>query len=155
MRVQLTWAEMLHGAQVGVMRQLKAISNGSKPGYGLKGLGWNETILGALGELAFSKAMNLYWDNMFGDRPNRKPDVGGYEIKTVSDPSHRLVVRDNTPDDVRVALVVCEGDVFTVAGWITGGKAKQLAQRESYQGREPQYYLEQKHLNPFDGAVKP
>lgn len=153
MKVQLTWAEMLHGAQIGVMRQLKALSNGSRPGYGLKGLGWNEAVLGALGELAFSKALNLYWDNMYSSKPNRRPDVGGYEIKTVSDPSHRLVIRDNTPDDVRVALVVCEGDVFTIPGWIEGFKGKQCGSRESYQGREPQYCVDQKHLTTFEAGA--
>jgi hypothetical protein len=152
MKVTLTWAEMLHGAQIGVFRQLAAYKNKSKPGYGIKGLGWNEAIHGALGELAFAKAMKVYWDNMLTKTPNKRPDVGGYEVKTISERDYRLIVRDNDDDEKLVALVYGDRSEFEVLGWIKCGDAKQVARVESHQGREPQYYVDQKHLKSFDAT---
>lgn len=149
MKVKLTWAEMLHGAQIGVMRHLKnRILDRRRDGYGLDSLGWNENVHGALGELALAKALNVYWQSTTGGH-NKRPDVGGYEVKTICERNHRLIVRDNDADEKMVALVYGRDDEFEIMGWIRCGDAKRVASIESHQGREPQYYVDQRHLKPF------
>ncbi len=150
MKVQLSWAEMLQGAQVGVMRRIKnKVSDRRPDAYGMQGLGWNEDIHGALGELALSKMLGVYWDNKTEGQPNKRPDVGGYEVKTICERNHRLIVRDNDHDDKLVALVYGHGNQFEAIGWIRCGDAKRVASVESHQGRAPQYYVDQEHLHPF------
>lgn len=151
MKVTLSWADMLLGAQVGVMRRLKnKLQRRRNDAYGMKGLGWNEDIHGALGELAMSKMLGVSWDNMIAGDANKRPDVGGYEVKAICERDYRLIVRDNDHDDKLVALVYGHGNTFEAIGWIRCGDAKRVASVESHQGREPQYYVDQKHLNPFD-----
>lgn len=116
----------------------------------MDGLGWNQDIHGAIGELAFSRMLGVSWDNMIAGDANKQPDVGGFEVKAISEPNFRLIVRDNDESDQLMALVYGKDNIFTAVGWIRAGDGRRLGSVESHQGREPQYYVDQKHLNPFD-----
>lgn len=150
-QITLNWADMAIGAQVGVMRRLKnKMKYKRKDGYGMKGLGWNEEIHGAIGELAFSRMLGVSWDNMIADDANKRPDVGGFEVKAVSEPNYRLIVRDNDEPEKLMALVYGEGCTFTAVGWIRADDGRRLGSVESHQGRACQYYVDQKYLHPFE-----
>ena len=75
---------------------------------------------GAAGEMAFCKAMSLYWlptVNTF-----KAPDVGeNIEVKTTDYANgHLLISYGSLKLEVTYVLVIRSGDVFKVIGWMQG-----------------------------------
>lgn len=142
--VSLTETESLHAAEVGLHRQLASRFKRLKDRHGFQGLGWNEHIEGAAGEMAFAKAFYLYYPfsiNRFKDAP----DVGPFEIRTRIKHDHDLIVR---PGDQNRRYVLVTGMIpdFQIHGWIDRRNVKEDWLR-SYGGREPAYFCPQNQLN--------
>ena len=120
MKVNLTWLESAQAARVGVVRRITSKAEGMMDRAG-RGGDWTADVEGAAGEMAFAKAMGIYWE------PTNKtfsvPDVGVYEIKT-NRFGRDLPVELGTPDDRIVVLVSGSIPNFEVVGWIRGRDAK-------------------------------
>ena len=75
-RVELTPTELLMGQTIGTMRQatIELSQNKTCQRY-------DEGVLGALGEIAVAKALNMFWDSSLNTFKSRG-DVGDVEVRT-------------------------------------------------------------------------
>ena len=142
--ITLTGREIVQGAFVGIMRQVECIARQSKNQHGAK-RDWQIHIEGALGEMAFSKAVGVYWSAItkFGGR-----DAGAYEVRTRSKHHYELIVRDSDADnvDVRFVLVTGSNGSYVIRGWIRGRDAMRDEWRKGHGGREPAWFVPQCEL---------
>lgn len=145
--VTLTLAEMMAGGVIGLQRHAEALLAARPDAHGLDpSLGWHVHVEGALGELAFAKAVNRYWScpvNTF----RSGGDVGRVQVRTRSRAHYDLLVRpDADPADV-YALVLGTAPRYTVVGWIYGREAKRAEWLHAYGGRPPAYFVPQGALH--------
>jgi hypothetical protein len=123
MIVALTNREMIQAGLAGVLRSVESIHHGfrgQKRAEGYEML-WQRDIEGALGELAFAKAMDRHWT---GNERLKARDVGEWEVRTSSLPLASLIIRSHDRDEQKFALVVGSDATYTVCGWFLAGEAK-------------------------------
>lgn len=126
MKVTLTNGEAFDAAMSGVARRLRAISRDRQLPGGWdrrrKNGRWENDIQAAAAEKAFAKAMGLYWAD--SPDPEYDGDVGGWQVRSITDPSYNLLLYAEDPDEKPVALVCGEIPEFEVVGWIRAGDGK-------------------------------
>ena len=97
----LTELEMIHAATIGIARSAHAITKGWLHKHGFEGLGFNESIAGAIGEYVAATILDLEWKPKIGD-PS-PGDIGdNTEVRTtVRKPkdksARRLLIHDDDP----------------------------------------------------------
>ena len=148
--VKLTWYELLHAAEVGVLRRLESITKHRTPRFLPEGRAWDVHIEGACGELALGKVLNVYTPltvNTF-----KHPDVANrFQVRTRSRRDYDLLVQPQDADDEIFVLVNgCDG-AYEVVGWMSGREAKQeqwLADHGGY--GKPAYFVPRSSLHPME-----
>lgn len=145
MEVKLTAAEVSIAAQVGCRRNIEAMVKGLKPKHGFKGSNWDIHIEGACGEMAFAKALGLYWDGSVNTF-KYGGDVGRFQIRTRSESHYQLIVRNDDDDDAIFWLVTGKCPQYNVVGCIEGRKAKCLQYSATYGNRPPAYFVPNEQL---------
>ena len=147
--VHLTFAEINMGAAAGVWRQLQSISKGlrEKKHCATKS-GWDIGVAGAIGELAFAKAMGLYWGGQEGTF--KGPDVGGFQVRTTFNPKGRLPWREGDSLDEMFVLVAGTPPDMEVVGWIIGHDAKRVGNHENPNGGGWAWFVNQDQLTPLN-----
>lgn len=157
MLIYLTDGEMKLGDEVGRRRNDEDIAAGYPPGGGFDGFGdggYQQNILGALGEIAFAKFLGIE----YVPAPMKGKDVGGYEVRTVSELTGRLAVkRKDIVEDAMLALVVqVEARVFRPAGWLMATDAEMYGvfenPRKSVYGGS--WFVRQNHLKAFSRQLE-
>ena len=142
--VTLTWAEVMQAANLGVMRQIAAMKASRPDRHGIDPAnGWRAHIEGAAGEMAFAKALGLYFGSTINEF--KAPDVAGIQVRTRSNHDYELIVRADDADDLAYVLVTGSIPKFRVVGWSTGARAKTF-QPQTYGGRPPAYFVPHTHL---------
>lgn len=152
MLIYLTPEEMAVAEEVGRRRNDEDIAAGHPPGGGFDGFGdggYLQNIIGVRGEIAFSKFLGIKYVP-----PKMKArDVGGYEVRTVSEVNGRLSVkRKEIPENLKMTLLVMVDDnVFRPAGWFMSGDAERFGvfenpRNSAYGGS---WFVRQNHLNAF------
>lgn len=134
-------------AQVGIARQLAAIRDGKRNAHGMTGLGWDEHVEGAAGELAAAKALGIYWDGSVDTY--KRPDVGPYQVRTRPRHDFDLIVRNGDADDEYFLLVTGQMPHYRVHGVILARDAKRPEWLKSYNNRTPAYFVPQENLLPL------
>ena len=148
MIVRLTWFERRIALSVGRERAARAAARNS-----------TEIIprpqvyahaVGAAGELAFAKALGVYW-NFSVDTFRSAPDVAGYEVRTRTNPEWDLFIRPNDSDNRKYALVTIDRDKsFLIVGYLLGADAKQRRWLRDYGNRgKSAYFVPQAALLPI------
>lgn len=146
-RVTLTWAELYRAAQVGLLRRTSAMAKGSLELTG-RGDGWDQDIEGAIGEKAFAKWGNFYWDESVG-KYKSEPDVHIYDVR-FGGPS--LIIRSDDLDERPMVLVVVDRDHphYQIPGWVWVHEGKQERWfTDKGLGRPPAYFVPQSVLRPM------
>lgn len=120
-QIKLEPHEAYQAAAIGVSRHVESLRNGNKCGKFSKRSGFDIHISGAMGELAFCKAMGIYWSgsvNTFKDA-----DVArSIQIRTSSNDA--LIVRPKDSKSEVYVLVKQVAEIeFFVIGWMTGKQA--------------------------------
>lgn len=146
-RVQLSWFELAMASEVGRLRRLASIKRGHQHRHGASGAGWTECIEGACGEMAFSKAMNWYWDGSVNTY--KRQDVGGCQVRTLSQDWYDLIVREDDADDEPFVLVTGIAPNYLVHGWILGRDARTQEWFRSPNDRPPAWFVPQAALRPM------
>jgi hypothetical protein len=146
--VTLSPAELISAAQIGIIRQIEAIRRKLPDKHGYVGDGWSLHVEGACGELAFAKALNVYWAgtvNVYKDA-----DVGAnIQIRTRSKANYDLLIRSDDSDDEVFVLVTGTAPTFRVVGWILGRDAKQGCWEQTHGNRPPAFFVPQSELRPI------
>lgn len=152
MRVNLEWFEVSRAALVGVSRNVEALRKGCVNRMPVNDE-WSIHILGALGECAFAKATNRYWNGSVNTF-KAGGDVGdNIQIRTRSRHSYDLIVRDGDKDGDVFVLVTGGPHEFTIHGWMPAAEAKQQKFRANYGGYGDAYFVPQSALRPIDPLV--
>lgn len=154
--VTLSKFQVYLSGMVGVGRQTHCISQ--KTGYnGINNgkRGWQDHCDGALGEQAFAKWLNVFWDGS----PNiyrKEPDVDIYEVRTNAQPWGDLILRDRDKNEGIYVLVLSHDcPQFTIRGWINGDEGKsQKWWRRGDPNRPEAYFVPQEFLHPMDTLPK-
>ncbi len=147
-RVDLTPTELLMGQTIGTMRQatIELSHNKTCQRYA-------EGVLGALGEIAVAKALNMFWDSSLNTFKSRG-DVGDVEVRTTTrvPPIVSLYVTNQDHDDRRFVLVSQVNErTYDLLGWMAGSEAKQRGVYESKAaGRAPAYWLLHDQLHDME-----
>lgn len=148
--VTLTHTEMLAGSLVGVARQTQALDEGLKSrGFMPASKQWGIHIIGALGEMAAAKALDVYFGSTVGTFHDQ-PDLKGLEVRTRSKHSYDLLVRPDDADDVPYVLVTGTGPEFHVWGWMTGAECKQDRWSKTHGNRPPAFFVPKEHLHDLE-----
>ena len=148
MLIELTAAEVLLAATVGLHRHVAAIRRGLPDRHGHDGAGWNLHIEGACGEMAVAKALNVFWTGSINAFKNGG-DVGHLQVRTRSRDFYDLPVRpDDKQTDVFV-LVTGLAPRFEIRGWILGAEARRDDWQQTYGDRPAAWFVPQSALNPI------
>lgn len=152
--IKLTPYEMLFAAQVGIRRNIESQLRGDRhlAGPPPDGVGWNNDIEGACGEMAVAKAFGVYWEpsvNTYLDGG----DVGNWQVRTRSKDYYELFIRprdvEKKPDKPFI-LVIGKAPNFRIVGWIICKDAVRDEWRQSYGGMPAAWFVPQAHLRPID-----
>lgn len=149
--VELTAAEMVAGANVGVARRMVSIFNKlNTKKHDRKRGEWENDIVGALCELSASQYFNLGWTGaVIG---NAVPDVGGLlETRAVWSEGDRLIIRDDDKPkkDMPFLKVYANGRKFQMCGWLFGHEAMIEGAKTdpTGEGREPEWFVDNDKLH--------
>lgn len=157
--VTLVGYELFAGAYNGVRRRLRTIlwrdgkdngrkqewpggGNGFEPGY------FNESIEGALGEMAVAKYLNCYWDSSVDTW--KEPDLAGLiQVRTRTQHHWDLIVRHKDADHEVYVLATGRAPSYILRGWIRGADAKQPQYLKNHGSYHPAFFVPQKDLQPM------
>lgn len=137
--------DIVDAASKAVRRQAQNLTRGRKDAYGLKGAGWNEHLVGALGEAAVAMFYNVHWSGAIGDITAK--DVGRIQVRTRSEAWHNLILHDRDPDDDYFILVHYDAPKFHLLGWIKAIDGKKPEFWKDPAGGRPAFFIPQDALN--------
>lgn len=121
MLVKLSKREHFIAVQVGMLRQHLSVGKGEQTQQ-YDGLGYDNHIIGALGEYAVAKALRLFWTGL---EDTGTCDVAPLQVRTVTNPILRLRIMETDPDsDVYVLVELVNPFLFNVIGWIPSWEGK-------------------------------
>ncbi len=151
--VVLSWSELSVAADVGKYRHIRSLQKNLKDKHGFNGDdGWTIHVEGAAGEMAFAKAMNVYWSmacDVF-----KAPDIGGnVQIRTRSKDDYELIVRPGDSDTDAFVLMTGKAPHFCIKGWVTGKEAKQKEWSKAYANRPAAFFVPQSALHDLSTLV--
>lgn len=150
-RVELSWGETCFGASVGARRRARAVAANRYTKVETPPLeSWGRNIEGALAEMAFAKATNLYWVPT-DDLDKAIGDVGGFHIRSTDNETGSLILRPDDSDVGWFVLMVGRGNRWRLAGMLRAADGKQ----DRYWRREPfpsAWFVPQGALKPFENG---
>ena len=128
--ITLTWSEMQVAHEVAGQRIIMNLRGGAKAKRGApKGIKGDALhLMACRAEMAVAKHLGRFWSGAVGDYS--AADIGpglGIEVRGTEYPDGRLIVHgdDDDPDDSIFVLVIANGPVMTLPGWMKGRVAKQ------------------------------
>ena len=152
--IVLTPNEMYLASIVGIRRRFTAQTMKYNQRFGGAGNSvaeqWFFDIVGAQGEFAAAKALNVFWAaSLAYDKslPDLFPD---WQIRTLANHGYDLIVRDDDIDDHKYVLLTGTGPEFQIHGWIYAKDAKRKEWFKDRGGRgSPCYWVPQSELKPI------
>lgn len=154
--VTLNRHELLAAAMGGCQRRILAVEKNRpniKRVVDEKLAEWQIDIIGAIGEYAVAKALNMHWEPASDKKLKSLPgDVGRFQVRSTKYSTGKLIVHDGDADDaVFILAIVNEPDV-TLMGWMYGDEARAIGTaRQNYQQRE--WWVPQDRLRPIGELV--
>lgn len=146
-KVNLRPEEMERACWTGVKRNLEAVANGLKAGWGGPSECWEAHIQGALAELAFAKWMQTYWEGHVNTFRSRD-DVIGFEVRWAS--NAQLKRRPKDEPNRKFVLVTGEIPTFYVRGWLWGHEFETLGRKMDPGNRgRPAWFVTPEQLRPM------
>ena len=149
--IELSNAELITCANMGVMRRISALNKDRQPQYGIKGSSeWQADITGAIGEYVLSKALNICWSPAIGELDKHTGDVNGYQVRATEHTNGHLILGDRDKNDDVFVLITGNNRVakhWTVRGWCYGREAKQKEYwKDMGNNGRPAFFYPQKEL---------
>lgn len=152
MEVELSRSEMMVAGLVGLLRQTESMGKGWKDNV-VKSDPFQVHNVGAQGELALAKALNIYWGA--GLNTFHANDVGQYQVRTATLKPDSLYPPDlpirpkDKPDDIFI-LVVASPPRFSCVGWCYGREGPELGKKMNPNGGSPAWFVPQGKLKPLE-----
>ena len=149
--MELEWFELSRAALVGVSRNVEAMRKGCVNRMPISDE-WGIHILGALGEAAFAKGTNRYWNG--GVNTFKGSDVGkNIQVRTRSQHSYELIVRRADHDSDIYVLVTGGPQVFVLRGWMLCSDAKQDKYLANHGNHGEAFFVPQCDLHPIEQLI--
>ena len=146
--IVLTWAEVMIGGTVGIMRQVKNLKDGREDRYGApKDKGWTLHIDGACGEQALAKHLKMYWSGNLGNF--RAADVGSLQVRTTQYHNGHLLLHDDDKDDDIFVLMTGLVPALRIRGWCFAKEGKMDDFKKDPLGGREAYFVPQEILRPM------
>lgn len=144
--------EVVLAATVGARRRISSELRGSGNRGVSKQKLWDVDINGVLGEMAFCRAMGIYFDGDSGvphkvDFVYRGLDI---EVRTAWEDSSRLIVRPGDDPSSIYVLVVGYMFTFKIKGWIYGYDAMDDQWKDAPANRRPAFFVPSSELRPIE-----
>jgi hypothetical protein len=152
--VELSWFEVEMAAIVGVRRRVEAeFREGRHDLYATPdevepSSNWQTQIEGAIGELAFAKALGRNWNGSINTY-RRGGDVGAVQVRTRSRHSYELNVRTHDRDEDYFVLLTGQAPKLCLRGWIRGADAKRADWLKDHGGHGAAYFVPHSELHSF------
>ena len=147
MKIYLTRAEWMQAAFISVMKTIQNHKDGATPKDGIPdNIGWDSSIEGDCGEMAFAKFLGVFWSGNVGNRKAR--DVAGFQVKTTRTPF--LILRERDPRDAVYVCLQGQAPAYNIAGWYYGDlifAARDTYYKDQYNNGRPAYFFPQHLLN--------
>ena len=147
--IKLTRQEMRTAAYTGVERNLHALGKNLTNLYGAseRKTEWQNNVVGAIGEYALAKYLNMYWNPAVDVDLDALPgDVGTYQIRTTGWPQGCLLIRPKDKMEAPFVLAVIESNIVTFKGWLYGFESKTVGELRD----NDTYWVKQDKLHPMD-----
>jgi len=145
----VTLGEVEH--HLGALLAGKRWSESRKMGLKANGPGWgsNSDLVGALCEIAYAKAVNVYFLPTYNTF--KAPDVGSIQVRGTTHKNGKLIFRPNDKLDEVFVLVISNSPDYKVVGWMKGQDIHNLAQKSNFgSSKKPlAFYATQGQLRPF------
>jgi hypothetical protein len=111
---------------------------------------WTSHIMGATGELATAKFLNVYWPA--GINTYKAPDLADFlQVRSRSLAKYELYCRPEDPDDHIFILTHYEDyPRFEIVGWLLGRDVKTLGRTGKPGGYRPAKFVRHDQLRGFD-----
>ena len=130
--VTLTRDEMERAAYGGVQRRLAGMYQNRRSTHpetpDWRQQWWESNVIGAIGELAVAKALDMEWNPTIGRVDAH--DVGPYEVRTTQLPSPVLRYRIHNDPKNRYILCSYKRDKVLIHGWLPGQTVLDLGYME-------------------------
>lgn len=123
-RVVLTKQEWRFAASVGTQRHIQARERNIPQAEH----GYSKHVQGACAEMAVAKWLNCYWIGALVDDPreNHGDVQPGVEVRSIANPTGRLIVIERDPDEHAFVLAIGEPPEFQLAGWAYASDARRI-----------------------------
>lgn len=109
-----------------------------------------QEVTGACGEMAAARALDIFWSPSVNTFHNVTDLPFGIEVRSSTDMTYNLIVRDNDADDRAYVLVLGEPPRLTVVGWFIGADAKREAYARDPHGLRPCWIVPRADLHHID-----
>jgi hypothetical protein len=121
--IRLSGVEMMMAVIVESCRRINNLQEGRKPRYGCKdATEWDSGLVGAFGELALAKHLNLHWNGNVGDFD--AADVGHYQVRSTVSEHNKLIVHPEDKDEDVFVLCTGKAPDLCLRGWHYGMACK-------------------------------
>lgn len=152
--VKLSSWELMVAGNAGVQRRVAALSKGRPAYHGADErpeINWQIDIMGAIGEMAVSKALRQYWNPAAtdGKLSELEGDVGKLQVRSTAYLDGHLIMYEYDKPDTPYILALVREPWVKLRGWITLETAKQVGEaRESK--THMCYWIKQNQLYSMD-----
>lgn len=154
--VTLSLAEMLHGANLGVIRQYESFKSGGKHKHGFYSSNLDPlciNVQGAIGELVVAKARDTYF--MPTVNTFKEADIGkNVQVRMRTKHEWQLIVRDDDDPDHIFVHVTGGGPTYCIRGWAYGRDVMKPEYRQNHGNRIESWFIPEEALNPFQIKIK-
>ncbi len=148
--VTLSASELMCGATVGAMRQIRALKKGLKDQHGHNpGRGWHQHIEGACGEMAAAKVIGRYWAATVGTYRSGGDIGDDIQVRCRSNPEWDLIIRKSDNPDHKFILVTGTAPTFNVIGWIKASDGQRDEFWAKHGNGEAAWFVPQSALTLF------
>ena len=152
--ITLTRDELEIGSAIGVRRQIDNLLAGRVHKYlAPYENGWEFHIHGALGEMAFAKWRNQYWNGNLGNF--KAADVGRVQIRTTPYATGHLLLHPDDRDSDPFILVTCHAmPRFRLRGWLWAREGKLKEHWRVWKGNKRYaFWVPQPMLRPMTNGA--
>lgn len=122
--IKLSSIDRLICQLVGGARNAAAADQGRKLENGRRDLGIETHAIGALGEYAFARWLNINWQPLVGELDTERGDVGEFQIKSSLNRDGHLYVRTQDPDHFVYVRCFVNLTQVELMGWAYGYDVK-------------------------------
>lgn len=109
-------------------------------------------IIGCKGEMAVIKYLKINQEISVNTFKNI-PDVGDYEVRSVSKPGYRLIIRENDDKNKIYILVEVYFNYCEIVGYYSPSDIEKYP-KETQAGRAPAWFIPQNVLKPITDLVE-